>query len=113
MEALWMRGSATATDLQKDLGTTAGWAYSTVKTMLDRLVEKGYVKAVRVGHLYEYSPKVARPTAVARVVGDVVDRVLEGALAPFVDRLLAERGLSRAEADELRSLVDRYAERDD
>ena len=39
MEALWARGRATATDLQNDLQDHQGWAYSTVKTMLDRLVE--------------------------------------------------------------------------
>ena len=110
MEALWSRGHATATDLQNDLTTSEGWAYSTVKTMLDRLVEKGYVKTRRIGHIYDYSPRVPRPAAVAHIVDDLVDRVLDGSLAPFVDRLLSQRGLSPAEALELRSLIDRYTE---
>jgi BlaI family penicillinase repressor len=110
MEALWIRGHATATDLQNDLDESEGWAYSTVKTMLDRLVDKGFVKTRRIGHIYDYSPRVPRQAAVAHIVDDVVDRVLEGSLAPFVDRLLAQRGLSRAEALELRSLIDRYTD---
>jgi predicted transcriptional regulator len=110
MEALWARGHATATDLQKDLESQQGWAYSTVKTMLDRLVEKGYVKWRRQGNVYEYSPRVRRKTAVARVVDDVVDRVLEGAAAPFIQRLVERRGLSRNEAEELRQMLDSYAQ---
>jgi predicted transcriptional regulator len=110
MEALWSRGHATATDLQNDLDASDGWAYSTVKTMLDRLVNKGFVKTRRLGHIYEYSPRLPRQTAVARVVNEEVDRVLEGSLTPFVDRLLAQRKLSQAEAIELRSLIDRYTE---
>jgi predicted transcriptional regulator len=110
MEALWARGHATATDLQKDLEPQQGWAYSTVKTMLDRLVEKGYVKWRRIGNVYEYSPRVRRKTAVARVVDDVVDRVLEGAAAPFIQRLVERKGLTRAEAQDLRQMLDSYAQ---
>jgi predicted transcriptional regulator len=110
MEALWARGHATATELQRDLESQQGWAYSTVKTMLDRLVEKGYVKWQRRGNVYEYSPRVRRKTAVARVVDDMVDRVLEGTAAPFIQRLVERRGLSRDEANELRQMLDTYAQ---
>jgi BlaI family transcriptional regulator, penicillinase repressor len=109
MEALWARGHATATELQKDLESQQAWAYSTVKTMLDRLVEKGYVKWRRQGNVYEYSPRVRRKTAVARVVDDMVDRVLEGTAAPFIQRLVQRRGLSHDEANELRQMLDAYA----
>ena len=74
MESLWQRGKATATELQRDLEATQGWAYSTVKTMLDRLVEKGLVKSRRQGNIYEYAPKVERNSVVDRVIEDVCDR---------------------------------------
>lgn len=112
MEALWARGHATATDLQKDLESQQGWAYSTVKTMLDRLVEKGYVKWRRQGNVYEYSPKVRRKTAVARVVDDMVDRVLEGTAGPFIQRLVERRRLSSDEAQELRQMLDAYSQQE-
>ncbi len=41
MDALWDAGLATATDIQNQMRTSRGWAYSTVKTMLDRLVAMG------------------------------------------------------------------------
>ena len=110
MEALWARGRGTATGLQRDLDDDHGWAYSTVKTMLDRLVAKGFVKARRVGNVYEYRPKVKRKSVVARAVDDLFDRVLEGSLAPLIDRLVESRRLSAREIDELREMLDRYAE---
>lgn len=109
MEALWARGQATATELQRDLESQQGWAYSTVKTMLDRLTEKGYVTWRRRGNIYEYSPRVRRKTVVQRVLDDVVDRVLEGAAAPFIQRLVERRRLTRDEAQELRKILDAYA----
>ena len=110
MEALWSKGRGTATDLQRDLHDAHGWAYSTVKTMLDRLVGKGFVKARRVGHVYEYKPRVKRKSVVARAVDDLFDRVLEGSLTPLLDRLVESRRLTTKEIDELREMLDRYAE---
>lgn len=108
MDALWQERSATATDVQGMLEDTQGWAYSTVKTLLDRLVEKGCVKARRVGNVYEYSAKVKRPTAVRRVVDDIVDRLFDGSVAPFIQRLIERRALTAEEADELRDMLENY-----
>ena len=108
MEALWKRGQATAIALQADLRASQGWAYSTVKTMLDRLVEKGYVKSRRVGNVYEYSSKVRRGAVVARTIDDLADRVLAGSVSPFIHRLVESRRLNDDEVRELRKMLDEY-----
>lgn len=110
MDALWSRNRGTATDLQRDLAAEYGWAYSTVKTMLDRLVTKGFVKARRVGNVYEYMPKVKRKSVVARAVDDLVDRVLEGSLTPLFDRLVERRQLTAKELGEIRDMLDRCSD---
>lgn len=110
MEALWARGQASATELQSDLLERQGWAYSTVKTMLDRLVEKGYLNARRLGNVYEYSPRVERGSAVTRIIDDVVDRVLEGSVTPFIQRLVERRPLTPEEVAELRDMLAQYPE---
>ncbi len=110
MEALWTRRRGTATELRQDLDATRHWAYSTVKTMLDRLVVKGFVDARRVGNIYEYTPKIHRGSVVARVVDDLFDRVLAGSLAPMIDRLIESRRLRPNEVDELREMLDEYSD---
>jgi len=108
MEALWTRARATAGALQADLQSTQDWAYSTVKTMLDRLVEKGYVKSRRVGNVYEYSPKVRRGAVVSRTIDDLADRVMAGSVTPLIHRLVERHPLTQDEVSELRELLDRY-----
>src|SRR5262245_24231791 len=110
MEALWNRTRATAGALQADLQGTQGWAYSTVKTMLDRLVEKGYVKSRRVGNVYEYTPKVRRGAAVARTLDDLTERVFTGSVTPLIHGLVERRKLSPDEIRELRDMLDNYSE---
>src|SRR5687768_7738069 len=110
MDALWAAGQATATDLQRALAEKTGWAYSTVKTMLDRLVEMGYVKARRVGNVYEYSPKSKRPIVVGRAVDEATEQLFGGAVAPFIQCLLRRGKLTDDELDELRTMLDNYSE---
>src|SRR5262245_13453365 len=108
MDGLWARRRATAGALQADLRGSQGWAYSTVKTMLDRLVEKGYVKARRVGNVYEYSPRIRRGAVVSRSIDDLADRMLAGSVTPLIHRLVERRGLSADDIRELRRMLDDY-----
>ncbi len=110
MDALWTVGQATATDLQRVLEDRQGWAYSTVKTMLDRLVKMGYVKARRVGNVYEYSPKSKRPTIVGRMVDDVTVRLFDGSVAPFIQCLIERGKMTAEEIEELRTMLEKYGD---
>ncbi len=47
--ALWDKHPAKARDVVERLPSSVGWAYTTVKTMLDRLVEKRAVKKSKSG----------------------------------------------------------------
>lgn len=106
MDALWEAGQATAADLQRNLESSQGWAYSTVKTMLDRLVEMGQVKARRVGNVYEYSAKSKRGTVVGRAVDEMTARLFDGSVAPFIQCLIERGKLSADEIDDLQRMLD-------
>ena len=47
MQALWGRHPATARDVLEQVERETAWAYTTVKTLLARLVEKGADSCVR------------------------------------------------------------------
>lgn len=113
MDALWESRRATASDLQKELHAMQGWAYSTVKTMLDRLVDMGYAKTRRVGNVYEYSPKIKRPTAVGRVVDDMVDRLFGGSVAPFVQHLVDRGEFGSDDVKKLKAILEQYSDEED
>lgn len=110
MDALWESKQATASDLQKQLEHRQDWAYSTVKTMLDRLVDMGYAKARRVGNVYEYSPKIKRPTAVSRVVDDMVERLFGGSVAPLVQHLVERGDFDSGDVEKLKAILEQYTD---
>jgi BlaI family transcriptional regulator, penicillinase repressor len=63
MEALWQAERATARQVTEALVDRRGWAYSTVKTLLDRMVDKQLVQARQVGNVWEYTPALPRQRA--------------------------------------------------
>ena len=58
LEVLWSRERATAREVAEVLAKKRGWAVSTVKTLLDRMVQKDLVAARQVGNVWEYEPAV-------------------------------------------------------
>jgi len=77
------------------------WAYTTVKTMLDRLVEKGVLAATKRGVQTEYSPLLGRREAQIAAAKGLVARAFSGSGSPLVHHLLDEEMLTEEERQEL------------
>jgi BlaI family transcriptional regulator, penicillinase repressor len=107
LDALWSAERATARQVADALAPKRGWAYSTVKTLLDRMVEKGLVSARQVGPVWEYTPALSRPRAQRWAWRRFVDVAFGGAVAPSVAFVAREAKLSKAQRTALREALDR------
>jgi len=106
MEILWQRHPLGADEVVALLAERSDWAEPTVKTLLNRLLNKGAIRAERDGRRYLYSPVLEREAWVARQSEGFVERLFGGRVAPLVAHF-SERGkLSQADIDELRRLVE-------
>ena len=112
LDALWQAERATARQVTEALQDRRGWAYSTVKTLLDRMVEKSLVQARQVGNVWEYTPALPRQKAQRWAWRRLVDVAFGGATAPTLAFVAKETKLSRRERAELRALLDEL-EQDD
>ena len=112
LDALWTAERATARELAEALHDRRGWAVSTVKTLLDRMVTKGLVSARQVGNVWEYSPALKREQARRSAWVEFVKKAFGGATAPALHFLATEAKVSKKELAELRAILDRK-EKDD
>ncbi len=96
MKVAWDGGPMALGDIYSRLAKENRWAYSTVKTLVRRLVAKGWLEYRRVGNSFLYQPAVARAKAVKSAIREFSDRVLGGLLSPFV-AYYAEQGHLKAE----------------
>ena len=105
MEVLWGRSPLGSDEVVAALSARSDWAEPTIKTLLNRLLKKGAVRAERDGRRYLYSPVLTRNAWVASQSEGVLDRLFGGRVAPLVAHF-SERGkLSQEDIDELRRLI--------
>ena len=109
MDAVWRRQAATAREVHDDLADDTHWAYTTVKTMLTRLAEKGALRVTKRGNASVFAPTVTRSEARRSAVRGLLDRAFDGAFGPLLHHLISEEKLSKKDRAELRRLLDEEA----
>jgi BlaI family penicillinase repressor len=82
-------------------------AHSSVITILNIMVRKGYLARRKEGKLCLFSPKVSREAISSSLVGDLLGRVFEGSAQAMVLNLVETADLDSAELIELRKLINR------
>ncbi|MCA9425117.1 MAG: BlaI/MecI/CopY family transcriptional regulator [Candidatus Omnitrophica bacterium] len=107
MKVLWEKGELAARDVFAELEEESGWAYTTVKTILSRLVAKGAVDYKQIGNSYLYWPAVGRNEVTHEEIKGFVKRVLDGAATPFLAHFIERTDLSEDEVRELREVLDK------
>ena len=105
IKAVWETEPCTAPAIQEKLFTPTGWHYSTVRTMMDRMVAKGVLKAKKAGKLTIYQSAVTRVQAQSGELFYALKHAFNGALTPMVQCLLDTQDISPAELDELKKII--------
>lgn len=94
MQAVWNRAPASARDVLDEVGAETGWAYTTVKTMLARLVEKGALSEGRQANINIYEPRITRNEARGSALRSLVERAFDGTFGSLFQHLIKEERLS-------------------
>jgi BlaI family transcriptional regulator, penicillinase repressor len=110
MNALWHKHPATARDIMDRLPVGVNWAYTTIKTLLTRLVEKKAVGEVKQGNTSVYEPMVSQRKARLSALGSLLDQAFDGAVGPLVHFLAEEEQLTAKEKEELLRILESEAE---
>jgi predicted transcriptional regulator len=105
MDILYKRGRATAGEVMEDLAGSPH--YSTVRTQLRVLEEKGHVGHEEHGLRYVYMPAVPRRAARKSALRHLVDTFFDGSAEQVVAAVLGGEGskLTDEELDRIAELV--------
>lgn len=106
MELLWQQQPQSAEDLAETLMVQQGWQLATVKTLLNRLLQKGAIAADKDGRRYLYRPVLQRADWVGSQSIGLLDRLFGGQLAPLVAQFSSQRKLSKADRAALKKLLE-------
>lgn len=106
MEVLWQKNPLAAEEVIAELSIRTDWAEPTIKTLLNRLLNKRAIQAEKEGRRYLYTPVLARDAWIGQQSEGMLERLFGGRVAPLVAHF-SERGkLSAADIAELRKLIE-------
>jgi len=105
LQAVWEHEPCAAPTVQEALQEERGWAYTTVKTMMDRMVKKGLLETQRIRNLYLYRSAITRAQAQRSEIMRTVKRAFDGALTPMMQFLIENERLSDGEYRQLEHLI--------
>jgi BlaI family transcriptional regulator, penicillinase repressor len=119
MRIVWDKEPCAAGTVQEELARRrlstpeiAGKAYSTIKTTMDRMAEKGFLKIEKVRNLQLFKSCISEIDAKHREFRKMLKRAFNGALTPMMQFLIEHEGISNEEASQLRELVRKAEEKE-
>lgn len=105
LRALWRLKQASVREVHDYLEADTGWAYTTTKTVMDRMAAKGLLERVNLHGAFVYRPLVSRAAGLARFVRFFADRVVERDLGVVLGLFRDSEALEPEELAELERLV--------
>lgn len=105
IKAVWDKEPCTAPEIQERLAAATRWTYSTVRTLMDRMVGKGLLTASKEGKVTEFRARIRREAAQRGEVSYALRNAFDGALTPMVQCLIDAHQASEAELAEIEALI--------
>jgi predicted transcriptional regulator len=105
IQVVWEQQPCAAPTVQEHLAGRRKWTYSTVKTLMDRMVGKGLLTTQRIRNLILYSAAITRHQAQKGELTKTLARAFGGAFTPMMQFMLDSNALSEKELHELEALI--------
>ncbi len=106
MKVLWENSPLTSNEIVERLAKKTDWNPRTIKTLLNRLMNKNALGIQQEGRIYHYYPLVTKDECSRYERESFLKRVYDGALQPMLAAFLEEQNLSKKEIDELKQLLE-------
>jgi len=105
----WRQGPATVRQVRDQLNKLRPLAYTSVMTVMNIMVKKGYLQRSKQGVSYVYRSRISRQTSTRRMLSDLVDRVFDGSASAVMLNLLETADIDQSDLQELHELINRRA----
>jgi BlaI family transcriptional regulator, penicillinase repressor len=105
MKTVWAKEPCAAPTVTESLAEEKQWSYSTVKTLMDRMVDKGILTTEKIRNLILYRSTVTQGQAQRNEILKTVKRAFNGAMTPMMQFLITNEKLSEEELMEMEGLL--------
>ena len=105
MKICWDKGEASAREIYEESLKDKHRSYQTIKTLLDRMVDKGYLVRKKHGHIWKYSAKIKEKTMMGSAIDDFVKNMLGNSFTPLLSYFADKKKLKKDDIAALKDLI--------
>ena len=106
MKVLWSKRRLSGNQVVEELLERTAWSPRTIKTLLNRLVNKGALGFEKKGRDYIYFPLIEESECLEAESRNFLQRFYGGALHPMLSHFLETESISAEELEELQRILD-------
>ena len=107
MKVVWAEEPCAAGTVQEALQKSKNWAYSTVKTFMDRMVTKGQLGTHSIRNLQLFTSNITEAQAKRSEILKTLKRAFDGALTPMMQFLFENEKFSDKDLKQLHKMVEK------
>ena len=106
MKIVWELRKAMAREVYTIAGERHAWSPGTVKTLLKRLVDKGYLSTTQVGNGFVYRPAQSALSTLRSAADTLLKNTIEGTTGPLLAHMVEQTSLSEDDLNAIQKLID-------
>lgn len=105
MRIVWEERKAMTREVYTIACERYGWSPPTVKTLLRRIIEKGYLDVTKIGNGFLYRPTQSSLVVVKKAVESLFENVVDGT-GPLLIQLVENAPLGNDDLEQLQKMID-------
>lgn len=105
MNIVWRQSPASVRDVLEGVENDTGWSYSTVKTLLTRLVDKGVVTMRKRANTSMFEPCVSEQQARKSAIRSLLDSAFDGTFGSLIQHVAEEENLNDRDRAKLAGML--------
>lgn len=109
MKVLWNTPNITLKEIGGML-KDCSWSYSTVRTLVTRLMKKNVIDADKTGSNFKYYPLVKEDVCKKEEVRNFMGKIFDGSVSMLVSALVKDSNITQKEYGELMNIIDKIEE---
>lgn len=105
MKIIWRKAPVTSDEIIEDLSSKKDWTSKTVKSFLNRLLNKQVIGYEKSGRNYLYHPLLSEEECIDMESKSFLDRIYDGAVEMLFSHYLKNEKLSNQEIENLQKIL--------
>lgn len=110
LNVIWNNPRITATNIELVLGKKEIWKFSTIKSLISRLLKKEVISYEKIGKEYLYYAIIEKDKCIIEESRTFIDKVFAGSIDSMLLNFVKSERLTNEEIKSLRDLLDQELE---